>query len=89
MISGLRSEKPAMKNSPIQYGYQWWLNTANDKGIRKYPSLPDDMYYADGYESQFVFVIPSKDLVIVRLGLTQGNYFNEEKFVESVIRAIE
>jgi CubicO group peptidase (beta-lactamase class C family) len=83
------SVKPAMKDSPIQYGYQWWLNTTNEKGIRKYPTLPDDMYYADGYESQFVFVIPSKDLVIVRLGLTQGNYFDEEEFVGGIVRAIK
>ena len=74
-----------MKESPIQYGYQWWLNTANGKGVRKYPTLPADLYYADGYESQFVFIIPSKDLVIVRLGLTQGKYFDEEKFVAGVI----
>jgi CubicO group peptidase (beta-lactamase class C family) len=83
------SVKPALQNSPIQYGYQWWLNTANDSGIRRYPTLPTDLYYADGYESQFVFVIPSKDLVIVRLGLTKGKYFDEEKFVSSIIQSIK
>ncbi|HSB93442.1 MAG TPA: serine hydrolase [Flavitalea sp.] len=83
------SVQPAMKDSPIQYGYQWWLNTPNIKGIRKYPKLPEDLYYADGYESQFVFVIPTKDLVIVRLGLTKGNYFDEEAFVASIINAIK
>jgi len=83
------SVKPALGNSPIQYGYQWWLNTANDAGVRKYPGLPADLYYADGYENQFVFVIPSKNLVIVRLGLTKGKYFDEEKFVASIINSIK
>jgi CubicO group peptidase (beta-lactamase class C family) len=83
------SVKPAMGNSTIQYGYQWWLNTANDDGVRKYPGLPADLFYADGYESQFVFVIPSKSLVIVRLGLTKGSYFDEEKFVSSIINSIK
>lgn len=83
------SVKPALRDSPIQYGYQWWLNTTNAKGVRKYPSLPEDLFYADGYESQYVFVIPSSEMVIVRLGLTQGNYFNEETFVGDILRCVK
>jgi CubicO group peptidase (beta-lactamase class C family) len=42
------------------YGYQWWLTG------RTHPSLPDDLYDADGHDGQFIYVIPSLDLVVVR-----------------------
>ncbi len=53
-----------------QYGYQFWLNGFNkeDPSQRKFPAAPADMFYAGGYAGQNVFVIPSKKLVIVRLG---------------------
>lgn len=48
------------------YGYQWWL----------YPSEPG-VFYARGILGQYVIVIPSKDIVIVRLGHKRsGNYTN-------------
>ena len=33
--------------------------------------MPEDAYYFLGYEQQIVAIVPSRDLVIVRLGLTQ------------------
>ncbi len=42
------------------YGLQWWVN--NDA------TLPDDMFYADGLDGQFIYVMPSQDLVVVRNG---------------------
>lgn len=44
------------------YGYQWWLNgRTND-------ALPGDVFSAEGHDGQFVYVIPSRDLVVVRSG---------------------
>ena len=71
------------------YGYQFWLNAGGDPAVRHYPSAPADMFYADGFESQFVFIIPSKNLVIVRLGLTQHNNFDADKFLKDVLAAIK
>jgi len=45
------------------------------------------MYYADGFESQLIFIIPSKKLVIVRLGLTQHNNFNGDDFLREILSA--
>jgi CubicO group peptidase (beta-lactamase class C family) len=47
------------------------------------------MYYCDGYEGQYVFIIPSKDLVIVRLGLTQHDNFDADKFVADVVASVK
>ena len=45
------------------YGYQWWLEGRTD------PTLPTDLYAAEGHDGQFIYVIPSLELVIVRNGL--------------------
>ena len=71
------------------YGYQIWLNRGSDSSVTHYPSAPADMFYADGFESQLIFVIPSKKLVIVRLGLTQHNNFNADRFLHDVLACIK
>lgn len=73
-----------------EYGYQFWLNAGekNNPANRLYPSCPADMFCCDGYEGQFVFIIPSKNLVIVRLGLTQHGNFDADKFVSEVVAAV-
>ena len=50
-----------------KYGAHWWLSLPNGKGLLK--KGPYDSFEAQGHEGQVVVVIPSKDLVIVRLGL--------------------
>lgn len=44
------------------YGYQWWL-TGNEND-----SLPADTFSARGHDGQFIYVVPSLDLVVVRNG---------------------
>ena len=70
------------------YGFQIWLNTGSDASVRHYPDAPGDMFYADGFEGQQIFIIPSKDLVVVRLGLTQHNNFDGNKFLKELLAAI-
>lgn len=52
------------------YGYQWWLTG------RETPGLPEDTYSAIGHDGQYIYVIPSADLVVVRNGL-YGKYEGE------------
>jgi CubicO group peptidase (beta-lactamase class C family) len=63
------------------YGYQIWLaNKGNDNPWRQLTRgyqrseefLADDVYYASGYGAQRVYVVPSQELVIVRLGPATG-----------------
>jgi CubicO group peptidase (beta-lactamase class C family) len=62
---------PFATDTRKQYGYQFWLNGLDktDQAKRKYPDVPADMFYADGFGGQGVYIIPSKKLVVVRLGL--------------------
>jgi CubicO group peptidase (beta-lactamase class C family) len=59
------------KNSD-SYGAGWWVSPATGPG-KPYPALIDsgslrDAFRAQGFEGQFTLVVPSKDLVVVRLG---------------------
>ena len=70
------STQPAPGAPMGEYGAQWWLNrgAAGNAAIRKYPELPADAFWADGFEEQYVMVIPSENLVIVRLGVSHHGF---------------
>ena len=53
------------------YGASWWLNAGPDGRLR-FPAVPADAFWAQGNEGQQVVVVPSAELVIVRLGLSSG-----------------
>ena len=57
------SVTPAM-DSINNYGAQIWLN----KNQEAYPDLPEDLYSFNGFQGQKVVMIPSMDLIFVRLG---------------------
>ena len=80
-----QSTKRASSADRQGYGYQIWLNAGSDTAVRRYPAAPPDLFCADGFESQLIFVIPSKNLVIVRLGLTQHNNFDANHFLHDVL----
>jgi CubicO group peptidase (beta-lactamase class C family) len=69
-ISSSQSINPA-------YGYLWWLNGKNKYMIPSeqtvyqgslIPNAPSDMYAAMGANDQRIYVIPSKKMVIIRMG---------------------
>ena len=45
------------------YGALFWLNRGGE-----YPSVPPDMYSCEGHDGQMIFIIPSKELIVVILG---------------------
>lgn len=85
------STTPATAAEAGEYGFQWWLNAGapQDSLSRLYPELPADMYFADGYEGQNIFVIPSKKLVVVRLGLSRNKHWGEHEFLQAVVEAVK
>ena len=81
-----RSVAPNDSVNEKAYGYQWWLNRG-DAQLR-WPGLPEDAYAAQGNRQQWVMVIPSQELVIVRLGWTAGGYPANERFADILAAAI-
>ncbi|MBX2923838.1 MAG: serine hydrolase [Chitinophagaceae bacterium] len=80
------STQPYDADPQQQYGYHFWLNGFADatKTTRIFPSAPADMYYASGYGGQYIYIIPSKKLVIVRLGLRK---MDDDRFLKEVTDA--
>jgi CubicO group peptidase (beta-lactamase class C family) len=72
------------------YGAQFWLNKGdpNNPAKRSYPTLPPDMFLAEGYQGQMIAMIPSRKLVVVRLGMTFDDRWGKAEFLEEVLRAI-
>lgn len=75
-----RATAPNSSRNEKAYGYQWWLNQG-DAELR-WPSLPAEAYAAQGNRQQWLMVIPSAGLVIVRLGWTSGGYPVDARFAE-------
>lgn len=71
------------ETSDGQYGGHFWLNAG---GV--YPDAPKDLFSANGYQGQRVFIIPSKDLVIVRMGLSEEPVFDFNTFLKGVLEAV-
>ena len=52
------------------------------------PPMPEDAYYMLGYDQQIVAVVPSRDLVIVRLGLTrEESAWDHARELTPIVRA--
>lgn len=74
-----------------QYGAHFWTNGGDmtASNARPFQSLPADTFYAAGYEGQYVVIIPSRKLVVVRLGQTKKyGAWDMESFVSDVLSAI-
>lgn len=85
------STTPSPCSPQGKYGAQFWLNSGSpgDPEHRWMPGVPADMYSLCGFEGQFVTIIPSKKLVIVRLGITvPEEKWDHEQFVEEIIASV-
>lgn len=67
-----------------RYGAQFWLNSGGH-----FPDVPKDMIYCNGYQGQMVAIFPSKDLVIVRMGLTEDPEFNFNGFLRDILNCVK
>ncbi len=74
------------------YGAHFWLNydPTDKEKQRVWPKLPNDTYYMGGFQGQRVVIIPSKGLVVVRMGFTTpGSNNGVEDLVAELIASIE
>jgi len=81
-IDFVRTPAPSTANRGNQYGGQWWLVPDNRTDV------PKDAYSTAGNRGQYVIVVPSHDLVIVRRGLDYGRQgFNRWELTREVLKA--
>jgi CubicO group peptidase (beta-lactamase class C family) len=64
----------------IKYGYQWWRLPA----LKNYETsrIPPDILIAWGIFTQQIFILPTEDLLIVRLGQDPDPYNDEWREIE-------
>jgi CubicO group peptidase (beta-lactamase class C family) len=76
---------PAL-DSKGDYGALFWLNRA-----RHFPSAPEDMFSCNGHEGQHIFIIPSKELVVVVLGYSPkpDRVMDFDTLLGDIIRAVK
>jgi CubicO group peptidase (beta-lactamase class C family) len=65
------------QNLNLAYGYMWWLNGKSSFRLPQtqlqfsgtlIPTAPSDMYCALGKNDQKIYVVPSRKIVIIRMG---------------------
>jgi CubicO group peptidase (beta-lactamase class C family) len=82
-IDFVRTPAPSLAEHGNYYGGQWWL-VPDDRS-----DVPKDAYSTAGNRGQFVIVVPSHDLVIVRRGLDYGAQgFDRWDLTREVLNAI-
>ena len=99
-VSYTRTPAPAARFK--HYGALFWLNagarefsdvTVREKGGRNnppFPRLPADAYFAVGHDGKRVAIMPSRRLVVVRLGLSRvDETWDYEGFLADILDAIK
>ena len=84
------STTPTPNNPLNNYGAHFWLNAdpEDTRLTRTWPNLPPDAYSMNGFQGQRVIIIPSKDLVVVRLGFSNSPNRGIEALASAVIEVL-
>lgn len=76
------------------YGAGFWLNIKDDTPVPVWdapwgmPQVPKDMYYARGAFGQYVVIVPSEKLVVVRMGISLWYGDDTGDLIAAVIAAL-
>jgi CubicO group peptidase (beta-lactamase class C family) len=80
--------QPASADRQQAYGAHFWLRIPPEFDKSR-AMVPTDAFHAVGHEGQFVTVIPSRGVVIVRLGKTRYRHaWDQGAFVSGVLAAL-
>jgi hypothetical protein len=83
------ARSPAPADPTKRYGAHFWLAVPDEYCGTDMP-LPRDAFHAAGHEGQLVTIVPSRDAVIVRLGLTRyRKAWDHCAFVRDVLAALD
>ncbi len=81
-VDFMKTEVPA---SDGKYAGTFWLKEPDEENALK--DVPGDVFFADGFLGQRIYIIPSKNLVAVRMGYGLSN-FNMNDFLREVIACL-
>ena len=77
-------------HSDGRYAAHFWLDIAQEYRLTDPGEpLPPGAFHAIGYEGQCVSIVPSHNLVVVRLGLTRtASAWRQDRFIQRIIHAL-
>jgi CubicO group peptidase (beta-lactamase class C family) len=84
------SVTPAPADPRGEYGAHFWTNASRDRNGEngRWPHVPSDAFFALGHDGQSLTVIPSRRLVVVRLGLTRdAEAWDLDAFLAELLKA--
>jgi CubicO group peptidase (beta-lactamase class C family) len=81
-VEYMRTPTPASEGT---YAATFWLKEPSPANALK--DVPGDLFFADGFLGQRIYIIPSKKLVVVRMGYSLGN-FSVNDFLRDVIATL-
>jgi len=67
-----------------QYGSQVWLNLNTEK----FPAAPTEAYWFGGFNGQYVIMVPSLELVVVRLGQNKEMPFDMNSVLKEILHQL-
>lgn len=77
---------PSPSNTDKNYGAHFWLKLPESYKRDEQERLPQDTFHAVGHEGQFITIVPSHEVVIVRLGKTRyAKAWEHDVFVSSIL----
>lgn len=82
---------PVSASDEVSYAAGWRANVTADGTIAE-SALPEDTYWATGHDGQRLYVVPSANLVVVRLGFSPGVEsadLGAEALVEELVNALD
>jgi CubicO group peptidase (beta-lactamase class C family) len=83
----IRQSLAPARPSVAWYGFQWWLAPFFSNDPRN--PVPGDMYAAQGLYLQKIYVVPSRDLVVVRVGTDPGtSAWSDTEFLGRILTSI-
>ena len=85
------SRTPTKTDPRGEYGAHFRTNANKEQNgpAGEWPHLPEDAFFAIGHDGQSITIIPSRKLVVVRLGLTQNpDAWNLDSFIAGILEAL-
>jgi CubicO group peptidase (beta-lactamase class C family) len=81
------SRGPSRTLKDGSYGAHLWLRLPESANLGV-PPMPEDAFYFLGHDEQIVAIVPSRDLVVVRLGLThEGGDWDHARDLAPIVQA--
>ena len=86
-------KEPILIQEQFTPGFHWWVNRSSQHGnVRKPRALihaPEDLYMAIGFGGQYLIIIPSLNIIMVRTGHISNNYIDANAIVGMAISIIK